>query len=287
MKHLGDRHYQQASKTQSSDEGEKVKLLAGCELLDAVLMYAYGFWCEDRTSVPNIQNWQSLEPLAKFSRSKWDALVGVRCVDPTLLAHMQGLALFVYALVLLQISAIETTQLYHKSIKLQKTASGDSSDTATRTAELLGKNIENHKRKDRAREILDRAIAKFPSINLKIKFPRTWARAVGGYLDDSEEESEELGDDRQRAASLGVMCDTVKRVKFADCPSESLDPDSVLGAGGHGGGGFAWPLLEGGFAHDWWPHIVVYARSILDEFGQTVRLDDLQSAAGRGYIKLK
>ncbi|TIA76199.1 hypothetical protein E3P91_00101 [Wallemia ichthyophaga] len=323
MKHLGDRHYQQASKAasesgsgsatanasasgNSSGSSHTLKILASCELVDAVLMYVYGFWCEDRSSVPNIQNWHSLEPLAKFARSKWDALADpdtqTQChphsLPPQLLAHMQGLALLVYALVLFQIATIDATQLFHKSIKLQRTGGDTMAELAT---QLLAKSIENHKRKEKAKEILDKAINKFPSTSLKLKFPRTWARAVGGYLGGSEsasasgnegespEDSEEMRYDRDRAASLGVKCDSIRRVKMGDkdTPSESLDPDSVLGIGGHAGGGFAWPLLEGGFAHEWWPHVVVFARSVLDEFAQTVRLDEFQTAAKRGYVKLK
>lgn len=323
MKHLGDRHYQQASKAasesgsgsatanasasgNSSGSSHTLKILASCELVDAVLMYVYGFWCEDRSSVPNIQNWHSLEPLAKFARSKWDALADpdtqTQChphsLPPQLLAHMQGLALLVYALVLFQIATIDATQLFHKSIKLQRTGGDTMAELAT---QLLAKSIENHKRKEKAKEILDKAIDKFPSTSLKLKFPRTWARAVGGYLGGSEsasasgnegespEDSEEMRYDRDRAASLGVKCDSIRRVKMGDkdTPSESLDPDSVLGIGGHAGGGFAWPLLEGGFAHEWWPHVVVFARSVLDEFAQTVRLDEFQTAAKRGYVKLK
>ncbi|EIM23196.1 hypothetical protein WALSEDRAFT_59485 [Wallemia mellicola CBS 633.66] len=290
IKHWGDRHYQLSTKA-TGDESDYLRVLAACELLDAVLMYAYAFWCEDRINGTLLQNWNSLEPLAKFSRSKCDSLTVNSLVNRTLIDQLQGLALMLYGLVLFQISTIESTQSYHKSLKLQKAPSSDVNEMQQRTNELLVRNIENHKRKDKAAEMLDKSRLKFPSYNLRVKFPRTWARAVGGMIetenDDDSEEYEELENDAQRASELGVSSHLVQRVKIGTVDGERLDPDNILGPGGSSGGGFAWPLLEGGFSHDWWPHIVVFSRSILDEFGQIVRLHDFHTGDKRGYDKLK
>lgn len=74
LKHRGDQRLREASAQQlSSGQPSSAAQLAALEQTDALLLYVYGFWCEDQaatsSAVPHAcvaHNWASLFGLLKY-----------------------------------------------------------------------------------------------------------------------------------------------------------------------------------------------------------------------------
>ena len=239
----------------NDDQQQKLKILSGLELLDAVLIYAYAFWCEDTlANTPILVNWQSLGPLAKFNRSKWDQLYESN--NDTAFGSLQSLAMLLDGLISIQISSIESNNIYHKCLKLQKTRESLSlEEYGRKSTEVVEKSIEYHHKNERGQLMIMKSTQKFPSTALKTRFPQAWAKGVNN-----------------------------KRVKFSEFSPEHINVDDGLS---DNNGCFAYPLLEGGFNSRWWPHLVLFGRSILDEFSDMNDIQSFYKSKSRGYDKLK
>jgi hypothetical protein len=69
LKHRGDQRRKEASTNKHlSTSPEKEMFLASLEQTDAILLYMYGFWCEDMASNGSciVANWTSLYGLLKY-----------------------------------------------------------------------------------------------------------------------------------------------------------------------------------------------------------------------------
>lgn len=95
LKHRGDRRLRDSSTNYSSPISEA--LIAGLEQTDALLLYVYGFWCDDQGRGTCItENWNSLFGLLKYvylrhEKNKATVLAGLcRLLESSVLRHIAG-----------------------------------------------------------------------------------------------------------------------------------------------------------------------------------------------------
>lgn len=95
LKHRGDRRLRDSSTNYTSPINEA--LIAGLEQTDALLLYVYGFWCDDQGRGTCItENWNSLFGLLKYvylrhEKNKATVLAGLcRLLESSVLRHIAG-----------------------------------------------------------------------------------------------------------------------------------------------------------------------------------------------------
>lgn len=95
LKHRGDRRLRESSTNYTSPINEA--LIAGLEQTDALLLYVYGFWCDDQGRGTCItENWNSLFGLLKYvylrhEKNKATVLAGLcRLLESSVLRHIAG-----------------------------------------------------------------------------------------------------------------------------------------------------------------------------------------------------
>jgi hypothetical protein len=119
LKHRGDRRLRDSSSHLTSPLNEA--LIAGLEQTDALLLYTYGFWCEDQGNGTCVAaNWHSIYALLRYVYQRF---------EKSKMATLSALCRLLEASILRHVSAHEMRMLHHRMGKV----SSSMSDTGSRT----------------------------------------------------------------------------------------------------------------------------------------------------------